>query len=113
MLRQDIKRIVILAEMYLWTSELYGIKPGSRGPCAWFVTRREENIMYKSIGMLLGGVFVGAVGMELLNRQCPNVFGKLYDKTRDVASGAKQAFKDGYEHATQPEEPELSVAPTT
>jgi hypothetical protein len=67
--------------------------------------------MYKSIGMLLGGVFVGAVAMELVSRKYPKPFHKLYSKTCDLATGAKQAFKDGYEHAMQPEEPEVAAAP--
>jgi len=67
--------------------------------------------MFKGVGMLLGGIFVGAVGMELVSRKYPEPLHKLYSKTCDLAAGAKQAFRDGYEHATQPEEPELSVAP--
>ena len=67
--------------------------------------------MFKSLGIMIGGIFVGAVGMELFRRKYPEALDKLCTKTCDVASGVKQAFKDGYEHATQPQAEE-SAAPT-
>ena len=57
--------------------------------------------MIKTLGIILGGVFVGAVGMEVVRRKCPEVLDKLYTKTREMALGAKEAFKKGYESATQ------------
>jgi len=57
--------------------------------------------MLKSIGVILGGVFIGAVGMEVFRRTCPGGMDKLYSKTREVALGAKGAFKNGYASATR------------
>jgi hypothetical protein len=56
--------------------------------------------MIKTLGIILGGVFVGAVGMEIVRRKCPEALDKLYTRTREMASGAKEAFKKGYESAT-------------
>ena len=59
--------------------------------------------MIKSLGILIGGVFVGAVGVEIIRKKYPDVLGKLYAKTCEVASGAKEAFKKGYTDAVQPQ----------
>ncbi len=61
--------------------------------------------MGKSIRVLVAGIFVGAVGMEIFRRQFPNALDKLYRKTKEVTSGAKEAFKAGYEKVTRPDEP--------
>jgi len=58
--------------------------------------------MLKSLGILIGGVFVGAVSVEVIRRKCPDALDKLYTKTREVASEVKEAFKNGYEKASQP-----------
>lgn len=58
--------------------------------------------MLKDLGILLGGVFVGAVAAEVISKKCPNVCGKLCTKTREVGAGIKEAFRVGYENATQP-----------
>jgi len=58
--------------------------------------------MVKSLGALLGGIFVGAVGMEIVRRKYPNALDKLYGAMREMASGAKDAFKQGYANAARP-----------
>ena len=58
--------------------------------------------MLKSLGILIGGVFVGAVSVEVVRRKCPDALDKLYVKTREPASEVKKAFKNGYENAGQP-----------
>lgn len=58
--------------------------------------------MVKSLGALLGGIFVGAVGMEIVRRKYPNAFDKLYGGIREVASGAEEAFQQGYANAARP-----------
>ena len=58
--------------------------------------------MLKDLGILLGGVFVGAVTAEIIRKKCPDVGDKLCTKVCSVASGVKEAFKTGYESATQP-----------
>ena len=58
--------------------------------------------MLKSLGILIGGVFVGAVSVEVVRRKCPNAMDKLYKKTRETASEIKEAFKNGYVKASRP-----------
>jgi len=58
--------------------------------------------MLKSLGILIGGVFVGAVSVEVFHKKCPDALNKLYKKTREVTSEVKEAFKNGYEKASQP-----------
>ena len=65
--------------------------------------------MVKSIGFLIGGIFVGAVGMEIVHKRCPKAIDKLYKKSCEVSSAAKQAcmeakeaFIKGYRGAVQP-----------
>ena len=66
--------------------------------------------MIKALGVILGGVFVGAVGIEVVRRKYPEALDKLYTNTREIAAGAKEAFKKGYESATQSKKaPELSA----
>ena len=57
--------------------------------------------MVKSLGILIGGVFVGAVGVEIIRKKCPKAMNSVYAKTREIASGAKEAFKKGYANAMQ------------
>ena len=58
--------------------------------------------MLKSLGILIGGVFVGAVSVEVIRRKFPDAMDKLCAKTHEVASEIKEAFKNGYEKASQP-----------
>lgn len=66
--------------------------------------------MIKSIGALLGGIFIGAVGMEIVRRMCPGAVDKFYSGVREVSSGAKEAFRKGYANAARPE---AAVGPST
>lgn len=59
--------------------------------------------MIKSLGVLLGGVFVGAVGIELIRKKYPNALNGVYAKARYATNGAVDAFKKGYEKAVHPE----------
>lgn len=68
--------------------------------------------MVKSLGILIGGIFVGAVGMEIIHKKFPKTLDKLCEKADNVASGAKEvcreakeAFKAGYENATRARKP--------
>lgn len=54
----------------------------------------------KTLGILIGAVFVGAVGMEIVRRKCPKALDKAYAKTRGIATEAKEAFTKGYQAAT-------------
>jgi hypothetical protein len=57
--------------------------------------------MFKSLGILIGGVFVGAVTAEVLRRKCPGALDKVYTKTREITTQAKEAFRNGYKSATR------------
>jgi hypothetical protein len=52
----------------------------------------------------VAGIFVGAVGMEILRRQCPNALNNLFKRTQEMASSAKEAFRAGYEKVTRPDD---------
>ena len=58
--------------------------------------------MLKTLGILIGGVFIGAVSVEVVRKKFPDAMDKLCTKTREVASEVKEAFKNGYEKASQP-----------
>jgi hypothetical protein len=60
--------------------------------------------MIKSLGILIGGVFIGAVGMEVFHKKYPKALDNLRSKTSEMASGAKEAFKKGYANASQPKQ---------
>ena len=57
--------------------------------------------MVKSLVVLIGGVFVGAVSAEIIRKKYPNVINDVYTKTREITSGVKEAFKKGYANAVQ------------
>jgi hypothetical protein len=57
--------------------------------------------MIKSLGILVGGIFVGAVGAEILRKKYPETLDKLCSKACGITSGAKEAFKNGYDKATK------------
>jgi hypothetical protein len=59
--------------------------------------------MVKSLGILIGGVFVGAVGAEIIRKKYPKAASSLYAKTCEITSAVKESFKRGYENATQPQ----------
>lgn len=58
--------------------------------------------MLKSLGILIGGVFIGAVSVEVVRKKCPDALDKLYARTREIASETKEAFKNGYTKASKP-----------
>ena len=58
--------------------------------------------MLKTLGILIGGIFVGAVGVEVVRKKYPETMSKICAKTREVASEVKEAFKNGYNNATKP-----------
>jgi len=62
--------------------------------------------MIKTLGLIIGGVFVGAVGVEIIrSKSGPEAFGKLYARTRKMASEAKAAFQNGYNKTARTAEP--------
>jgi hypothetical protein len=63
--------------------------------------KKEGIIMVKSLGILIGGIFVGAVGAEILRKKYPETLNKLCARACEIKSGVKEAFKKGYENAMQ------------
>ena len=57
--------------------------------------------MLKSLGILAGGIFSGAVGAEIVRKACPNGLDGLYAKVRDLAATARDAFAEGYRNAVR------------
>ncbi len=60
--------------------------------------------MFKSVGILIGGIFVGAVGAEIIRKKYSGQIKRAYDKTCEVTSEIKEAFKKGYTNALQAQE---------
>ena len=58
--------------------------------------------MLKSLGIIIGGIFVGAVSVEVVRKKCPGTLNRLYERSREIATEMKDAFKNGYERASQP-----------
>jgi len=56
--------------------------------------------MLKGLGILIGGVFVGAVSAEVVHKKYPDIMDKMRAKARQITSEAKEAFKNGYRNAT-------------
>ena len=54
--------------------------------------------MFNSLGAVIGGIFLGAVGVEIVRRKSPGAIDKFYAKTREITSGITEAFKRGYEN---------------
>ena len=57
--------------------------------------------MVKSLVILMGGIFVGAVGAEIIHKKYPKAMKDIYAKTCEITSGVKEAFKKGYANAMQ------------
>ena len=57
--------------------------------------------MTKTLGVLIGGIFIGAVAVEVIRKKYPETLNKLCAKTREIASGAREAFRKGYRGAKQ------------
>ena len=68
--------------------------------------------MLKDLGILLGGVFVGAVTAEIIRKKCPDVGKNVCTKISNVTTGIKESFKAGYDNATRPHQrAEAAVEP--
>ena len=73
--------------------------------------------MIKSLGILIGGIFVGAVGAEIIRKEYPDILDKLCkqadslcEKTTKITSGVMEAFKQGYQSATQSQKATVAKA---
>ena len=57
--------------------------------------------MLKTLGILIGGVFVGAVSAEVVRKKYTDTMDKMRAKARQITSEAKESFKNGYQNATR------------
>ena len=61
--------------------------------------------MIKGIGILVGGVFIGALGAEIVRKAWPGGFDGLYSKLGGFSDTARDAFMEGYHGAMSAQEP--------
>lgn len=61
--------------------------------------------MLKGLGIVAGGIFVGAIGAEIVRKACPDGLDKLYSKVGELTGAAKEAFLGGYHNALGTKEP--------
>ena len=58
--------------------------------------------MLKTLGVVVGGIFVGAVAVEILRAKCPDKLDKFYAKVRNLSEGIKEGFREGYSSVSKP-----------
>lgn len=61
--------------------------------------------MLKGLGILAGGIFVGACGMEIIRKKYPEGLDNLYATINRATTKAKEAFMEGYYSALKVGEP--------
>jgi hypothetical protein len=61
--------------------------------------------MLKIVALVVGGIFAGAVAMEIVHKKYPDSLDKLYSNMGKVASGVKDGFKEGYQSTRKAQEP--------
>ena len=64
--------------------------------------------MIKELGVLAGGIFIGAVAAEVARKTCPNGLDKLRSKAGALSNAAKEAVMEGYHGALSAQEPSPS-----
>ena len=57
--------------------------------------------MLRTLGVVLGGVFVGAVAMEIVHKKYPRALETFYGKVGELGAGIKEGFKEGYQNTTK------------
>ena len=55
--------------------------------------------MWKILGGVIIGVFVGALALEILNRKHPGFVREIEDKAEKTAQAFLEAFREGYKQA--------------
>ncbi len=66
--------------------------------------------MVKGLGILAGGIFIGAVGAEIARKTCPGALARLRSKAGELKNTAKEAFIEGYHGALRAQEASPSEA---
>ena len=60
--------------------------------------------MLKGLGILASGIFVGAVGMEIIHKKYPEGLDRLHVAMNELTVKVRGAFMDGYCSAVKPGE---------
>jgi len=58
--------------------------------------------MLKGLGILAGGIFIGAVGIEIVDATCPETMNRLRARIRGAARTLKDTFMEGYYNGLNP-----------
>ena len=66
-------------------------------------------MMLKTLSVLVGGIFVGAVAVEILRKNRPDLLERFYADGSRIARGIKTAFKEGYESIPNGQDVEETV----
>ena len=61
--------------------------------------------MLKGLGILAGGIFIGAVGAEVVRKAWPGGLDTFYAKAGRLTGAAKEAFMEGYHGALGTQDP--------
>ena len=48
--------------------------------------------MLKTLGVIVGGIFVGAVAVEIVHSKWPNKLDKFYTKANSLTAGIRELF---------------------
>ncbi|MFC1734934.1 hypothetical protein ACFL1X_02385 [Candidatus Hydrogenedentota bacterium] len=70
--------------------------PADRDESGFSGSNGKEINMFRTLGVVLGGIFAGAVVMEVVHQKCPDKLEKLYSKIGNLTSEVKSGFKEGY-----------------
>lgn len=72
-----------------------------------------EGIMGKTLAVAFGGIFIGALAMEILNRTTPKLTKGIEEKARKVADTFAKGFNEGWRGtATEAESPQPEQSAT-
>ncbi|HIJ66131.1 MAG TPA: hypothetical protein HPP77_09300 [Candidatus Hydrogenedentes bacterium] len=58
--------------------------------------------MFRTLGVVIGGMFVGAVAMEIIRKKYPESLDQLYAKASELGANIKEGFKEGFCGAAKP-----------
>lgn len=61
--------------------------------------------MLKEVGILAGGIFIGAAGAEIVRRSCPGGLTRMRKTLADMTGAAREAFVEGYRESLGTGEP--------
>ena len=59
--------------------------------------------MLRAFGLVVGGMFVGVAGVEVMRKKYPEALQKLHTTVEGIAAGVKEGFKEGFGKAAKPQ----------